>query len=160
MFQGGWLACVLGAAHGSIWLGPAAGAALLAMHLALQPASRRGSEARLLLTAGLLGLGLDAGLQAAGVIRYEGWPGAAWAPPPWLPALWMLFASTLRHSLSWLRARLILASACGAALGPISYLAGARLGALAIGDHRAMSLIALATVWAFAMPVLLAAARR
>ena len=50
---------------------------------------------------------------------------------------------------------LAIAMIAGALLGPLSYLAGARLGALSLGDPMYVSLLAVAGVWAVAMPLLL-----
>ncbi len=38
-------------------------------------------------------------------------------PPPWILALWALFASTLNASLGWLQDRLLLAAVLGALSG-------------------------------------------
>ena len=45
----------------------------------------------------------------------------------------------------------------GAVFGPLSYIAGQRLGAIELVDYRS-SLIALAVIWALAMPILTFAA--
>ena len=70
-------------------------------------------------------------------------------------ALWMLFASTLNASMGWLAGRFAVAAALGAVFGPLSYLAGARLGAIELHANTAVSLTAIAVVWAGALPALL-----
>jgi hypothetical protein len=46
--------------------------------------------------------------------------------------LWIVFATTLGHSLRWLMNRPVAAAVAGAIGGPLAYLAGGRLGALEI----------------------------
>jgi hypothetical protein len=47
----------------------------------------------------------------------------------------------------------------GAVFGPLSYLAGQRLGAIELLDAR-VSMMALAVIWALVMPMLIYAANR
>ncbi len=52
--------------------------------------------------------------------------------------------------------RPVLAAIFGAIGGPLSYMAGERLGAIALGDPRWRSLLVLSISWAVAMPLLMA----
>ena len=54
---------------------------------------------------------------------------------------------------------LALAAVMGAVFGPLSYMAGQRIGGLEFIDTRA-SIIALAVIWGIAMPLLVIAAKR
>lgn len=156
-FQFGWFATVLGAANGMPWLGPLAVLAAVALHFRL---SRRPVvEARLLAGSMLLGLVADSLLLATGWIAY---PNGSWIPgfaPYWIVTLWALFATTLNVSMGWLKGRFIIAALFGAIGGPLSYLAGAKLGAITLLEPTA-ALLALATAWAALMPVLLLMAAR
>jgi hypothetical protein len=67
----------------------------------------------------------------------------------------MIFATTLNGSMSWLAGRYRLAAVLGAICGPISYAAGARLGAIEFPLHAGLSLVGIAVVWACVMPSLL-----
>jgi uncharacterized protein DUF2878 len=153
MFYLGWFACVLGAARGRLWLGPVVAGALLLGHLASTPA--RGRESRLILLAGLFGFAVDTSQASAGLFAFTGTSAATWLCPPWMIALWMLFASTLNGSMSWLAGRYGIGAVLGAICGPASYLAGARLGAIDLPDPKLWSLVGIAAAWAFAMPALL-----
>ena len=73
--------------------------------------------------------------------------------------MWALFSTTLNVSMAWLKNRLVLASVMGAVFGPLSYLAGQRLGAIELLDTRS-AIVALAMIWALVMPVLTYAAAR
>jgi hypothetical protein len=152
MFQAGWFATVLGAANGAPWIGPVVVLAIVAIHL--RSARRPQSEALLVASAVALGLVADSLLLATGWIAY---PNGGWVPglaPYWIVGLWALFATTLNVSMGWLSGRMLLAALFGAIGGPLSYLAGARLGAMTFVDTTA-AVIALAVCWAMMMPILM-----
>jgi hypothetical protein len=153
MFYLGWFACVVGAARGHLWLGPAVVAALLLLHLIFAP--NRPGEARLIVVAGLFGFTIDTLQASVGLYAFTSTSVAPWLCPPWMVALWMIFASTLNASLAWLAGRPVLAALLGALCGPASYVAGARLGAIELHANTLASLTGIAIAWAFALPTLL-----
>jgi hypothetical protein len=160
LFQAGWFAAVAGAAQGRIWIGPAVMALVIAVHIAFVPDRVR--ELGYLLFIGLLGTLADTALATLGVIGYPS-SNAAWPstiPPPWISALWIGFATLPRYPLAWLANRTWLAIAFGAAGGPLSYLAGVRMGAVAVGAEPRLTWCALAVEYAIATPMLLRLAPR
>jgi hypothetical protein len=156
-FQAGWFACALGATHGLPWLGTLAVLLIAAWHLytAAQPAR----EARLLAAVLLIGLVFDSLLCWQGLITFHNGQPLPPLSAHWMVALWVLFATALNVSMRWLRGRWWLAAAFGAVGGPMSYLAGAKLGALALSDS-ALTLPAIGVGWALLMPLLVALAIR
>lgn len=155
-FQLGWLACVAGAGRGRFWLGPVAVAALCAAHLRVSRDPAR--EARRLAAVGVFGLALESAAQGAGLYAYRGAP-AAWLAPAWIVALWVLLAATFDASLGWLERRPWLCGALGAAASPLSFSAGARLGAADLLLPGPAGYAALAALWAVALPLSFAVAR-
>jgi hypothetical protein len=156
-FQIGWFSCVLGAANELPWAGPLAVGLIVALHLSL--ARRWVGEAWLILVAMAMGMVADSLLVLSGWVAY---PNGAWLPgfaPYWIIAMWGLFATTLNVSMRWLRDRLPLTFLLGAAGGPLSYLAGARLGAMEFVES-VPAILALALIWALAMPALTLLAAR
>lgn len=161
-FQLGWFACVLGAANGLPWAGPLVVLAVVALHLAR--VRRPLPELRLVALAMALGLLVDSLLLATGWLSY---PAGLWLPGPWgaylapywIVAMWALFATTLNVSMGWLRGRPLLAVLMGGIGGPLSYLAGEKLGGIEL-TAPAAALSALAFAWAVAMPLLMRAAVR
>lgn len=150
-FQAGWFASVLGAANGVPALGPAVVVAAVALHLVL--ARRASSELRLLGIAALVGVAFDSLLLATGWIRY---PNGGWIDglaPYWIVTLWPLFATTLNVSMRWMHGRYLVAAVFGAVGGPLSYIAGAKLGAMTF-VAEGPALAALAVGWGLAMPAL------
>ena len=151
-FYASWFACVVGAARGHTALGPIVVAACLLVHLrfARQPAH----EAVLILTVGLLGWLVDTGQAIAGVFTFPATSPLPWACPPWLVAIWMIFASTLNGPMRWMGGRPVVAALLGALGGPVSYFYGAQLGAITLHADVSVSLTALALVWAAVMPAM------
>ncbi len=156
-FQVAWWALVAGVAPGYEGAALALSALLAAAHLRFfSPRPKR--ELGLALAAWLLGLGFDSLLQAGGFITFQG---ASLGPlsPFWLWALWALFGLTLDASMSFLQRRhWSLSAVLGGVFGPLSYLAGAKLGAATLVANP-LNFTALALAWAIAMPLLVWLAR-
>lgn len=147
-FYASWFGCVLGAALGMEWLGPAIVAVFLAVHLAR---FARPGEGRFLLLITAAGFVIDSAQAAAGLLRF---PGGGWLCPIWLLALWPAFGATLHLALNWMRDRPVLAAVFGAIGGPLSYWSGARLGAIELHPDLWPSILSVGLVWATAMPLL------
>ncbi|WP_439894252.1 DUF2878 domain-containing protein (plasmid) [Ralstonia sp. 25C] len=149
--QAGWLVCVLSAARDVAWVGIVCVAVLLACHLwqARQPYR----EWRLVLAVISAAAVWETLLIRAGLIAYPHgalWPGFA---PPWLLALWVLFAIQLNVLFRWLRGRWGLAVMLGGMAGPLSFRAGAALGAAHMPDPM-VTMGVLCIGWALWMPLL------
>lgn len=156
-FQLGWFACVISASAGQPWIGVLAVAAAVWLHLSLSNHPAR--ELKLILSAMLLGLVIDSLLLASGYLDY---PNGFWLPglaPYWIVAMWALFATTLNVSMKWMHGRIVVAVLMGSIGGPLSYLAGQKLGAITLIEP-VHALLALAAAWGLAMPVLMALAAR
>jgi len=146
-----WSACVLGGANGRPLAGALVAAAVIGLHLAL--ARRAFPEALLIVAASLIGLVWDSALIAIGLFTYPSGvlvPGLA---PYWMIALWAVFATSLNLSMGFLKGRPWLAALVGGIGGPVSYLAGGRLGGLEMSDPT-LALGAQAIGWAVLLPVL------
>jgi len=154
LFQAGWFACVLGGAHNMIALPIAAAGLIVGVRLWLAVPDDRLCDLRLYLAVGSIGFCLDSLHLSLGVFALIGTPRFPHLCPLWLVALWVMFGTTLRGSLSGLANRYGLAALLGAVAGPLSYLSGARLGAVTLPPDRVFSLFALAVGWAVVLPLL------
>jgi hypothetical protein len=154
----GWYACVLGAARGSAWLGPAIVAVLAAIHLALVPAYRR--ELATLALAGLFGYVIDSGMVLAGVFDFPAQAQVGAPSTVWMVALWVNFATALNVALHWLQRQHLLAAALGAIGGPVAYYGGTAFGGLLAPAGTATLIVGVALQWALATPLVVAGARR
>lgn len=150
LYQVGWFACVLGAAAGRPRAGAVLALAMVVVHLAL--VADRATETRLVLASGALGLALDSLQLNLGVFRYPSGTLVGGLAPLWIVALWMQFATLLHFGLRWMAGRYLLASLLGFLGGPLSFWGGERLGAIEFASPAAY--LALACVWAIAMPAL------
>jgi hypothetical protein len=157
LFQLGWFACVLGAAHGLAAAGTIVVAAIVGWHLARASQPRR--EALLLIIACAVGAAFETVLVQSRWVRFDAGVLVDGLAPYFMVALWVLFATTLNGSLRWLRVHPGLGALLGAVGGPAAYYSGARLGAMeltAVGP----ALVAVAVGWSLLTPLLLYAARR
>lgn len=154
-FQLAWLGTVLSAAARQPWLGALLIAAVVALHLVR--AERPHVEARLVLLCAALGGIFDSVLVMAGWVAYPAGMIATGAAPYWIVAMWALFATTLNYSMAWLKGRDWLAASFGLVGGPLSYLAGEKLGAITLTEPAA-AIAALGLGWAVTLPVLMRAA--
>jgi hypothetical protein len=157
IFQVGWFACVYGGANQLPWLGTIFVAVALLLHLKMveQPAQ----EIRLIATALTIGLGLELFLINAAIVVYPSGILITGIPPHWILALWVLFAMTLNMSLGWLKNHLYISAILGAVAGPLSYLAGFKLGGVTF-PNTTLAMIILGCNWALITPCLVIFASR
>ena len=81
---------------------------------------------------------------------------SSWFPPIWLLCLWVIFATTLRHSLSWLQKRTWLGVILAALSAPSSYYAGSLLSPyMSLGSSLVVSLVVIGVLWAIAFPLIM-----
>lgn len=154
MFQGGWFACVLGAAQGWLVAGCCAMLAYVVLHIACSP-DRRG-EGIFIAIAACAGTLVDCAMAAGGLIRVGGVHGVHAGLVLWLVSLWAGFATTFNWSMSWAGMKPWAAAVTGAVAGPLAFWAGERLGAVSLHAARWPSLGAIAVEYGAAMPLLFA----
>lgn len=151
-FQAGYFACVFGGATGWPWLGPAVVLGAVAWHL--WRVGDRIAEATLLALVLLVGAVFESAIAGTGWIEYPSGAVVPWLAPPWILALWLLFATTLNLCLGWLRRRPWLAIALGGIGGPLSFFGGSKLQAVTLLDPVAV-LATLSVSWAVLMPLVM-----
>lgn len=150
--QLGWLGSVVGGAQQMPWIGPLA--AIIALSIHFRFAKRPVDEFILIMSCAAIGAVFDSALVASGWVQYYSGQFSDVMAPYWIITMWMLFATTLNVSLKWLRGRVKLAAAFGFIGGPLAYIAGEKLGGIALVNEFA-ALAALGIGWAVIMPVLL-----
>jgi hypothetical protein len=141
LFQTGWFICILL----DTWIALASTFAILAIHFRVM-----GCKVDILLIAASLPTGfvIDSTLQASGIIDYKA---SEIFQPIWLTCLWALFSITLNHSLKWVVDSFPAALIGGAIFGPLSYSAGAALGAATLPENTLLSFLVLSATWAALM---------
>ena len=150
-FQTAWWACIAGVGHGLEIPALVYGLVLAGLHVAFAP--KPWQEIQLAAIALALGLVIDTVLQATSVIHFYGWS-LAFLSPFWLWLLWVLFAMTLNTSLAFLQTKpLWLSASVGLVFGPLTYYAGAQLGAASFESSLTRT-GALALAWMVALPFL------
>ncbi|WP_244135586.1 DUF2878 domain-containing protein [Burkholderia seminalis] len=146
--QAGWLVCVSSAAHGRGWIGTLCATLLAGGHLLRSRVPAR--EASLLAIVAAIGWSWDAVPVATGALRYPNGVLLEGTAPYWIAGLWVLFAAQLNVLLRWLRGRWLAAALLGAVAGPLSFRAGAALGAVRFVSPTAWMLLACG--WAVVLP--------
>ena len=151
-FQITWFACVFGSANNLVWPGLLCCAAFTIWQL--MPAHRHPKDIRVLTLAIILGLLIDSAWVQLNFLDYSHkWPHSAIAPL-WIMALWIAFALTINHSLSWLNKHPLLPALMGLIGAPLSYLAGQKMGAIKFNDNVILVLFCLAITWAIALSIM------
>lgn len=152
LFQIAWFAAVIGGAHDLDFAASSPALAIFAFHILNN--YRRWFEATASIAAiFIMGIVIEIILLKSGVISYRGLTASNSFPPLWILALWLAFATLPDGALSWLEGRTMLQVLFGAVGGPLSYLAGEKLGAATLHGNFVYAMAVLAFAWAVATPL-------
>lgn len=144
VFQIGWMVCVLG---GDLYaLLYTLGAVLIHQLFLVE----NKAEWLFIAIVTVVGCLWDSLMALSGVMVYA--DAAAIGIPVWLVCLWVLFAMTFMHALSWLRSYLWLAAVFAGVFGPLSYWLGDELSSADVGSPMIWSLLIMAAGWAVLFP--------
>ena len=106
-------------------------------------------EIRLIFIVASIGVLIDSVLHYLGVFRFA----ESSHLPFWLMALWLCFATTISHSLSFMDHSKIIQSLLGAFVAPLSYLAGQKFNAVDFGMTFLETYVLLAIIWSLLMMI-------
>ncbi len=138
LFQILWFACVIGSGRYG-WFWPAIAATVLLV-LSVRNASSARHDVLLAMVLMPLGWLLDTLWIYLGVLDFQGLTVA----PSWIVLLWLGLALTINHSLAFLRDRPLIGAAVVFVTAPVTYLAGARLGAVTVPEPWHLAWVSLA----------------
>lgn len=155
--QIGWFACVISAARGSPWIGVTLAIVLVALHILR--VEHPLEELKLLASVVVIGGTWDSALVLLGLLSYPSGTVIPGLVPSWILALWALFAAQINTTYKWLKTRLLLAALLGAVAGPLSFRAGAALGAVHFAKPWPAT-VALCVGWAGLLPLMAVLSRR
>ncbi len=155
--QVAWFACVLSAARGVSYLGIIVVMPLIVLHLLR--VERPMAELKLLLIVMLIGGVWESALIFFGLLEYPHSTVFHGVAPLWLFALWASFAAQFNTTYRWLKQRLLIGALLGAIAGPLSFRAGAALGALRFAKVMP-AVVSLAVGWAVILPLIVLLSRR
>lgn len=127
-FNAVWLACILGAAYGHIWISLLVTIAFITWQLRAK--QNYFADGVLIAVCLILGFILDSTWLIRGYIRYASGEFFAPLPPLWILCLWAGFAMTFNYSLNWIKHRYVLAFLFGLIGSPLSYFSAYKLGAV------------------------------
>ena len=155
--QAGWFACVIGAAHGNAYPGILLVVALIILHVLR--AERAAPEVILITIVVVIGGAWESALIYFSVLAYPHSPVVLGIAPWWLLALWGLFAAQFNTTYRWLKPRLWAGALLGAVAGPLSFHAGATLGAVRFVKVLPAT-VSLVIGWAVLLPLIIVMSRR
>jgi len=139
-FQLGWFGCVIGGDN----YAPLTALIFLFIHKQLVMKNQR--EWLLMASITLIGVGTDSILTFLGILE---WDAPYWLPIPlWLLCLWIIFSTTLKHSLAWLGRHWSIAPVLGFIAGPCSYWSGSALSDVTLRSPLLMTLVIIGGCWA------------
>ncbi len=149
LFQIGWFACVLGGDHVALI------AAVIILFIHLLWVGSWHKEKQVLAITFLLGCAIDSFLGNLEILKFHSQlDDGGRILPLWLACLWLIFGTTLRHSLDWSRTHKLYGAILGFFGGPISYLAGSKMSDVTLAQPLWQTLLVLAIIWAFVIPML------
>lgn len=130
-----WIVCLLVA--GWLWFSP-----------------KRAADFKLMLILFFMGTAIDSVLTHTGFFIFEDRTTlvAFWPIPIWLSLLWCAFAGTVYHSMTAFQGRLAVSALAGAIFAPLSYIAGANLGAVELGKSVLFTYLIVGIVWSIVFP--------
>ncbi|MBX2848109.1 MAG: DUF2878 domain-containing protein [Acidiferrobacterales bacterium] len=158
LFQALWLSAVYGSAKG--WLWPCIVLVIILAMWQLQPVRRAKSDKKLVLIAIIMGLVIDSIWINLGIMEFTNKTPIGWISPIWILALWIGFALTINHSLSFLKIHPLLPILLGLISAPLSYYAGKRLGAVEYNYDALLVSAYIGLAWAIALPLLVRASKK
>ena len=147
-FQTCWWALIL-TTDELPWIGFLLLGCWAAVHLSFSTA--RSADLRLMGLLVLFGPMVDALIAICGLLVYHGPTPLPGAPPLWIFGLWLGFALTVNHSMAGILDKPRLAALLGTIGGPLSYLAGVRLGAAELGRPLWEVAIGVGMFWGAAL---------
>ncbi|MGO0305825.1 DUF2878 domain-containing protein [Endozoicomonas acroporae] len=149
LFQLGWFACVLGGDQIAL------AAAVIVLFIHLLWIGNWHKEKQILALTLLLGCAIDSFLGNLEILKFNSQlDDAGRILPLWLACLWLIFATTLRHSLDWSRTNKLYGAILGFFGGPLSYLAGSKISDVTLAQPLWQTLLILAIIWAVVIPML------
>ena len=148
-----WWGCVLGVQYSYNYLGLVLTLVVGSLHLNIVSDWKK--EIKLIFIVGLLGLLVESFHFHSQLLDYSGYiyPNPL-LPPLWIICMWLGFAGTLNYSMFWMKDRWLVMFLCGAIFGPMSYVAGLKLGVLNFNFSYILSILGIAITWGLSIPIM------
>lgn len=153
-FQACWWICVIFASSKMSYVGPLAMLLYLFCHFLF--VSKNVNEYKFIFLVGLVGTFFDSLFIIFNIFHYSSsYTLVTFIVPTWITSMWIGFATTINHSLKWIKNNYFLAFIMGFIFGPLSYLTGEKFGAIQFNVSLSFSLFLLAFCWGIVMILVL-----
>ena len=112
-------------------------------------------ELKLIFYVSVLGTIIDTSLILTNLLAYKGnYMNNSLIAPIWITSMWAGFATTINHSMAWLKNKYVAGMLLGSIFGPLAYMTGQNLGVIYFVSSYEISITALAILWGLAMPTI------
>ncbi len=152
LFQVGWFATAFCISAQRPELALLSQALILLVHFYVHP---KRSELAFVGVAATLGFAMDCVFTGFSIVDF--WPPKeTLLPHPWLFGLWLLFSTTLNHSLSWMMRFPTVAILLAGVSGPFTYyIAGRTFGIVTFAEPLLWNLVGYSLAWALYMALII-----
>ena len=148
-----WWGCVIGVNLEHNYLGLLLTCLFVIFHLNI--ISNLNKEWKLLVACFALGSIVESIHLHSGILVYKGYIlNNEIFPPSWIICMWIGFGGTLNYSMGWMKSSWILQFVMGAVFGPISYVAGVKLGVISFYYSFEITVFVLGVIWGLSIPVM------
>lgn len=144
LFNIGWSACALGGDITAVIIT----LQVLLIHLLIVAENFR--EISFIALVSVIGLTSDVILFNTNLLTHSGYP---YLPPIWMICMWPVFATTLKHGLSFFHGRLVLAVVAGAIGGMCFYYVGMQLSEVEMVNSPWVVLPIIGLDWGILFPL-------
>lgn len=149
-FQVSWWLCILGTNYQFPYIGPLSMLVFLLIHFLYYRVDKK--ELILILLVLLIGTLIDTLFAYSGMIDYKGvYSSSILLAPLWITAMWAGFASTVNHSMAWLKEKPLITFLMGLFAGPLAYFTAEKFGIIRINGPTIICTAALAIIWGFSL---------
>lgn len=152
LFQTAWFVTIFSAAYGNPYFGVLFTLVWVIFHFSFLT-NKRNKELLIICITAVMAIAFELAQVLYGFISYPEQAALITMVPLWMITLWINLSLTINHSMAWLKGRYILAALFASVAGPLTYVAGERIGAITL--HSNMSLLAISIMWLVSMPLII-----
>ncbi|MBI5274519.1 MAG: DUF2878 domain-containing protein [Chlamydiales bacterium] len=152
LFYLGWVYIVLSAAHGRSTQGIIGAVCIIIFNIIISKSWVK--ELLLTILICMIGLIVDSIFSSTKMLSYASPnPFSTLVAPLWIVALYGIFATTINHSLYWVKHQPIICMIVGAIGGTLSYFIGGQMHAISFLLPEPVALSIIAAIWLVLLPI-------
>ena len=148
-----WWGCVLGIIYHYPYIGPILCLFFIFIHI--KYIAINNTELKLIIYISILGTFVDSTFIITNLLNYKGGYGEnILIAPLWITSMWAGFATSINHSMKWLKGKNLIGFTLGAIFGPLAYITGAKFNVIEFTSNYDFTIVALALAWGLSIPTI------